>query len=86
MCWSGNGRWAQAPNIWKRFIEFLLSTPGQQYFAAQTFEYPLIEGVNTVAQLPPLAELDAIAIDIDLGDLDDLQGTQDMLFDLGIIE
>lgn len=70
----------------ERFIEFLLSAPGQQYFAAQTFEYPLIDGVNTVSQLPPLAELDAVALDIDLGDLDDLQGTQDMLIDLGIIE
>lgn len=70
----------------ERFINFLLSTPGQQYFAAQTFEYPVIEGVNTVAQLPPLSELEATALDIDLGRLEDLQGTQDMLIDLGIIE
>ncbi|MDJ0757587.1 MAG: iron ABC transporter substrate-binding protein [Ardenticatenaceae bacterium] len=70
----------------QRFVEFLLSVPGQQYFAAQTFEYPLVEGVNTVAQLPPLEELDAVAIDISLGNLADLQGTQDMLIDLGIIE
>lgn len=69
-----------------RFINFLLSTPGQQYFAAQTFEYPVIEGVNTVAQLPPLSELEAVALDIDLSRLEDLQGTQDMLIDLGIIE
>jgi iron(III) transport system substrate-binding protein len=64
----------------------MLSVPAQQYFAAQTFEYPLIEGVSTVAQLPPLAELDAVAVDIPLGDLSDLQGTQAMLADLGIIE
>ena len=70
----------------QKFIEFLLSTPGQQYFAAQTFEYPLIEGVNTVSLLPPLAELDAVAVDINLGDLEDLRGTQDMLIDLGIID
>lgn len=70
----------------QRFVEFLLSQTAQQYFADETFEYPLIEGVNTVENLPPLAELDEIAIDIPLGDLADLQGTQDMLIDLGIIE
>jgi iron(III) transport system substrate-binding protein len=70
----------------QRFIEFLLSVPGQQYFAAQTFEYPLIEGVNLIATLPPLTDLDAVAIDISLTDLADLDGTQDMLLELGIIE
>lgn len=70
----------------QRFVDFLLSLPAQQYFASQTFEYPLIENVTTVSNLPPLAELDAVAIDIPLGDLADLQGTQDMLIDLGIIE
>lgn len=71
----------------RRFIEFLLSVPGQQYFAAQTFEYPvLLEGINLPASLPPMADLEAEAIDISLADLADLQGTQDMLIDLGIIE
>lgn len=77
---------ADNPENAERFINFLLSIPGQQYFASQTFEYPLVEGVNTVPLLPPLSDLDAIAIDIDLGDLEDLQGTQDLLIDLGIIE
>jgi iron(III) transport system substrate-binding protein len=70
----------------ERFISFLLSLPGQQYFAAQTQEYPLIEGVRATDGLPPLAELDALAVDIDLSALADLAGTQDMLLDLGIIE
>jgi iron(III) transport system substrate-binding protein len=69
----------------QRFIEFLLSTPGQQYFAAQTYEYPVIEGVTSQAQ-PPLADLDVLAPDISLADLADLEGTQAMLIDLGIIE
>ena len=69
-----------------RFIEFLLSTPGQQYFTSQTFEYPVIEGVNTVSNLPPLETLDAEAIDIELGDLSDLEGTQALLTELGILE
>lgn len=85
---SGVGILKTAPNAInaQRFVEFLLSVPAQQYFASQTFEYPLIEGVTTVGQLPPLAELDALAIDIPLGDLADLQGTQNMLIELGIVE
>jgi iron(III) transport system substrate-binding protein len=70
----------------ERFLNFLLSTPGQQYFASQTFEYPVIEGVNLAASLPPLETLDEMAIDIDLGDLSDLAGTQALLTELGIIE
>lgn len=70
----------------QKFIDFLLSVPGQQYFAAQTFEYPLVEGVNTIAGLPPLAELDEQAVDINLSQLADLAGTQEMLLELGIID
>lgn len=73
-----------------RFIEFLLSLPGQQYFAAQTFEYPVIDAaegaVNLAPGLPPLAEIDAQALDISLGDLADLEGTQALLIEVGAIE
>ncbi|MCB8943174.1 MAG: iron ABC transporter substrate-binding protein [Ardenticatenaceae bacterium] len=85
---SGAGVLATAENADNahRFIEFLLSVPAQQYFASQTFEYPLVEGVQTVPLLPPLAELDGVAIDMPLSDLADLEGTQSLLIDLGIIE
>lgn len=69
----------------QKFIDFLLSVPGQQYFAAQTYEYPVTEGVATQAQ-PALAELETLALDISLADMADLEGTTDMLIDLGIIE
>lgn len=77
---------AQNPENALKFIEFLHSIPGQQYFASETFEYPLIEGVAIDPSLAALEELDALAIDIPPGDLADLQGTQDMLLELGIIE
>jgi len=77
---------AANPENAQKFVNFLLSLPGQQYFAAQTVEYPLVEGVSTTAGLPPLAELDAVALDIDLAQLADLAGTQAMLLDLGIID
>ena len=69
-----------------RFINYLLSNAGQQYFASSTFEYPVIDGVRIEQGLAPLAALDELAIDISLGDLEDLAGTQEMLVDLGIIE
>lgn len=85
---SGAGILNTAPNAAnaQRFMDFMLSAPAQQYFAAQTYEYPVVEGVAVSGGIPPLADLDSIALNISLADLADLAGTQDMLFDLGIIE
>lgn len=69
----------------ERFIAFLLSVPGQQYFAAQTYEYPVVEGVSVSPLLTPLAELDAVAANIALNDLSDLEGTAALLSELGIL-
>ena len=69
----------------ERFISFLLSVPGQQYFTSQTFEYPVVEGVATSPLLTPLAELDAVAADVPLNDLSDLEGTAALLSELGIL-
>ncbi len=77
---------AENPENAEQFIEFLLSLSGQQYFAAQTYEYPVIEGVNLAAGLTPLAELDGQALNISLSDLADLQGIQELLLDVGAIE
>ncbi len=85
---SGAGILRSAPNPEnaQRLIDFMLSLPAQQYFATQTHEYPVVSGVATSPSLPPLAELEAVALDITLADLADLEGTQQMLLDLGIIE
>lgn len=63
-----------------RFLRFMLAEVAQQYFASQTFEYPLVEGVRTHRELPPLGELNAVQID--LADLADLQGTVELLRDV----
>ena len=61
----------------EKFVSFLVSKVAQQYFASQTFEYPLVEGVSTDRLLTPL---DAInRPDIALADLADLEGTTDLL-------
>ncbi|HAJ05205.1 MAG TPA: iron ABC transporter substrate-binding protein [Chloroflexi bacterium] len=67
-----------------KFVEFLLSPVAQQYFAGQTYEYPLVEGVKIHRELTPIAELPKI--DIDLSDLVDLQGTVDLLTEVGALE
>ena len=49
----------------QRFLEYLLSAPAQSYFAEETFEYPLVEGVETATDLPPLGELETPKVDVD---------------------
>ena len=67
-----------------RFIAFLLSQPAQEYFASQTYEYPLAgEGIELSAGLLPLSDI--AAPDIDLGNLEDLQGTLEMLQAVGAL-
>jgi len=65
-------------------VDFLLSDPAQRYFAESTYEYPLIEGVEADPRLPELASLETP--DIDLADLADLQGTVELLRDVGAID
>ena len=67
----------------ERFVEFLLGTVAQQFFAGQTFEYPLVEGVNVNRLLTPLDEIKRP--DIALADLADLEGTTAILRDLGAL-
>jgi iron(III) transport system substrate-binding protein len=67
----------------ERFIDFLLSADGQGYFAQETYEYPLVEGVAGPEGVPTLAELQHP--DIDLSNLADLQGTLELLTDVGIL-
>ena len=65
------------------FMRFMLSKVAQQYFAGQTFEYPLVEGVKTHRLLPPIDTLNGP--DIDLSSLSDLQGTDALLRETGVI-
>ncbi|HEU0234855.1 MAG TPA: iron ABC transporter substrate-binding protein [Candidatus Limnocylindrales bacterium] len=65
------------------FVEFLLADETQAYFAAETFEYPLVPGIEIDERLVPLDELEPP--DIDLSDLSDLQGTLRLLSEVGIL-
>lgn len=55
------------------FVAFLLSPGGQRYFARETKEYPLVEGIEADPEIVPLGEIESPPID--LSNLDDLQGT-----------
>lgn len=68
----------------ERLLRFMLSTVGQQYFAGQTFEYPLVDGVNTHRLLKQLEDIKRP--DVDMASLADLKGTQTLLRDLGILQ
>lgn len=66
-----------------RFVDYLLSESAQEYFAQRTAEYPLIEGVQPLGEVPPLETLNPPAID--LSNLDDLRGTIDLLREAGVL-
>ncbi|MCA9829976.1 MAG: iron ABC transporter substrate-binding protein [Dehalococcoidia bacterium] len=61
----------------RALISYLLDKEAQEYFAAETFEYPLVDGIAADPRLTPLGELKHPAID--LSDLDDLEGTLKLL-------
>ena len=65
------------------FVDFLLSEPAQQYFTSDVKEYPVSAGVEPEGDLPPIASLDPP--DVDLGSLSDLQGTIDLLREVGVL-
>lgn len=67
----------------RELVAFLLSEQAQEYFASETKEYPLIEGVEPDADMPSLDEIGMP--EIDLSDLSDLEGTLELLQDAGIL-
>jgi len=67
------------------FIEYLLSDEAQQYFADETNEYPLTNAdIEIDPRLQPLDEIDSP--EFDLSDIDDLQGTLDLLQETGALQ
>jgi len=65
------------------FIDYLVGAEAQQYFVDETFEYPLIAGIDAPAGLPALDSL--VNPDLDLSDLETLEDTQTLLGKHGLI-
>lgn len=74
---------AANPEAAERFLAYLLSDAVQEDFARRTFEYPLAPGIATDPAVTPLSEVRPP--DLELGDLEDLRGTLDLLREAGAI-
>ncbi|MFN0094623.1 MAG: iron ABC transporter substrate-binding protein [Dehalococcoidia bacterium] len=65
-------------------LQYLLAPSGQQYFRAETYEYPVVTGQAADARLKPLADLKPPTLD--LSKLDDLQATLALLRSSGVLK
>ena len=67
----------------KELVNYLLSDSAQEYFANETFEYPLVSSVDAAEGLPALADLQGPPILLE--QLEELPATQEMLARVGLI-
>lgn len=67
----------------QRLILYLLGNDAQAYFADETYEYPLVAGVESSASIVPLESIEAP--EVDLSALQDLQATLDLLSETGAV-
>jgi iron(III) transport system substrate-binding protein len=67
----------------QKLIAFLLDAQAQKHFSAETFEYPLVPGVEASAALPPLTQVGSP--NLDLSKLEDLRGTLKLLQETGVL-
>ena len=65
------------------FVNFLLSEESQRYFVEETFEYPLAAGIPVADGVTPLSEINNP--DLSSAAVSDLEGTQALLREAGII-
>jgi len=73
---------APNPDLAQNFVRHLLSAEAQEYFAVETFEYPLISEVEPVGDLPTVDELDVPEFDI--AELSNVRATIDLMRNVGI--
>jgi iron(III) transport system substrate-binding protein len=74
---------APDPEAAQEFAAYLVGESAQEYFATETSEYALIDGVLPGGDMPPLADLQPPAVD--LSQLDDIETTQQLLTDTGLL-
>jgi iron(III) transport system substrate-binding protein len=65
------------------FVDYMVSEAVQTYFVEQTYEYPLVNGIDAPADLPALESL--VSPDLDLSDLESLSETQELLTRFGLL-
>ena len=65
------------------FVRYLVSEKAQQYFVTETYEYPLLPGIDAPEGLPSLESL--VNPGLDLSDLESLSTTQELLAQYGLL-
>lgn len=68
-----------------KFIEYLLSPAAQQYITTQGNEYPVVPGLIANPTLEPFEKLQAISPKIDIDQISDLEGTLELLREVGLL-
>jgi iron(III) transport system substrate-binding protein len=74
---------SQNPAAAQAFVDYLLVETSQEYFADETYEYPLVTGIAADERLVPLADI--AAPNVDLSDLADLEGTLRLIQEAGVL-
>ena len=67
----------------QKFIDWMLSEKAQAHFKEENYEYPLAAGVGAYAELKPLEQINPVKID--LGDLDKIEETVQLLEENGAL-
>ena len=76
-------RTSEHPDAARRFASFLVGEEAQRYFAEETGEYPLVDGVARDESLPPLEEV--VGPEVSLGELgEQLRSTLRLLDEVGL--
>ena len=69
----------------QQFLAFLLSPEAQAYFTDEVYEYPVVPSVEPNAALVGFDALLAASPEVDLDVLEDLDGTLDLLREVGLL-
>jgi iron(III) transport system substrate-binding protein len=79
---AGTLRTTDRPDLAQQLVDYLLG-PGQEYFATETDEYPLVEGVEPESELPPLSDLQGPDVELSAFGAE-LAATLEMLDSVGL--
>ncbi|RIK83942.1 MAG: iron ABC transporter substrate-binding protein [Hyphomicrobiales bacterium] len=84
---AGAGIVAASDNqeVARQFIDYLLSPKAQQYITTQGNEYPVIPGLIANPTLEPFEELQALSPKVDIDAISDLEGTLELLRQVGLL-
>ena len=69
----------------ERFLAFLLEPASQAYFTNVVYEYPVVPGAQPNEALASFEALLAASPDVDLDVLEDLEGTLELLREVGLL-